>query len=669
MLLFLCFFVHGRELTDTVAPPVQTLEEVEVTGRGPAAVRRLDDGASQVLRINASGVARGLHRLGEADMVSAVARRGGIATTGEYGSGLVVNGADPSQTLFTIDGAPVLFPFRFGGIFSTFNTPHFSHARFEPLGHGASMPSRLGGLMELHSPDRMPSGGPEGSAYAGILASGASVRVPVGRRVALSGSARVSFFDRLYRPLLRNADRDISYNFADYNLTALWRPDSVTTVMASGFQSNDRLAYDDANYSMLLGLRWRNRAASVAWTRRGRVPMTLRAYASDVRSTLSFDMGRILIASPAEASVAGGEFSIKPLAWLTAGAQAERWRAVPEWANVSGDITYSGSNPETKHALELRLYADARVSLAPWLEAVAGVSAPRFASGGYSTFVADPRLMLVARSGERSVRLHGGVYHQFIHVTGFSDIGLASDFRVPASAEFPAQRSADCSLTFVSPVPGIDMTAEASVYYKRVENQPEFAAQLLDLVSDEYDYRSGMMLTRGYNTGVNLSVTGTAGPVGIDASYSYGITRRRAPGENGYYPGIHSPGHTLKADADLRCGRWLLGASFTLASGRVYTPVERIYLVANNIATVYGPHNSARTPPLHRLDLSATWNIPGGPGRLKQQLNFSLINAYGHKNIDFQYYTLFAEAGSYYLRRVSSLYRFVPSISYSVTFR
>lgn len=54
-----------------------------------------------------------------------------MTSLSDMGSGLSVDGADFSQTSFEIDGVPVYFPYRLGGVFSAFNTWHFQRVSFE----------------------------------------------------------------------------------------------------------------------------------------------------------------------------------------------------------------------------------------------------------------------------------------------------------------------------------------------------------------------------------------------------------------------------------------------------------------------------------------------------------------------------------------------------------
>lgn len=74
-------------------------------------------------------------------------------------------------------------------------------------------------------------------------------------------------------------------------------------------------------------------------------------------------------------------------------------------------------------------------------------------------------------------------------------------------------------------------------------------------------------------------------------------------------------------------------------------------------------------PDYQRLDLSGTYRFrTGGRIPLNHTVNISLINAYGHRNVESQFFAIDGETMRYKLYRVSSLYRFLPSVSYSIDF-
>ena len=95
-----------------------------------------------------------------------------------------------------------------------------------------------------------------------------------------------------------------------------------------------------------------------------------------------------------------------------------------------------------------------------------------------------------------------------------------------------------------------------------------------------------------------------------------------------------------------------------------------LYMVGENMIHEYGPHNGARMPDYHRLDLSATYLLHTGR-RFKGSLNLSVYNAYAREN------PLYLDVKVYYDKETEnislsligqSLYSLLPSLSYRLEF-
>ena len=98
--------------------------------------------------------------------------------------------------------------------------------------------------------------------------------------------------------------------------------------------------------------------------------------------------------------------------------------------------------------------------------------------------------------------------------------------------------------------------------------------------------------------------------------------------------------------------------------------MECIYIVGERIVTQYGRRNSARFPLYHRLDMGVSYTFRTGGHRLplEHSVNLSVLNIYAHSNVELQSWNVNMVTGRYYLRQVSSLYRAMPSLSYTIKF-
>ncbi len=662
----------GAEPADTLS---HSLGEVSVSATGKTAMRLLDGGD---MRYNTTALSLGVRNLGESDVVNVVKRLSGVVTAGDYGTGLMVDGAETSQTLCRIAKVPVFFPYRFGGIFSTFNTPHFASATFSRSIHDASMPSRLGGRLDFQPYSEVER--PGGSVNVGLIASSATLRMPLGRRFSAIVSGRVSYIDRLYGQLLSSRHNEISYNFADLNADLNYAVDDDNRLSAHFFYSNDRLGYDDSYYALDSRLKWHNTLVSLAWHHTGRVAMEHRVYYSGFSNILWLELPQMRMDVPSSIGMAGvaGDLRFPAMAGgrltVTSGYELQAYRNKIQSVSTEGyGADQRGHAPEVATPVEGRVYAGGVYELSERLRLSAGVSLSGYAGpGDYNAFFADPRLTATYDTGHGSLSLHLGRYTQYLHQVGFSETGLSSDFWITAREGLPAQAayllSGDYSLQLRDA--GVAVNLEA--YVKKVAHQPEYSGQIIDLLDADYSAEKHIIEGHGYNAGVNLTVRKESGRLTGTIAAGYGVARRHYPGFSGWLCSRTDPGFTFSADADLRLGsHWNVGPSFRLASGRPYTPALTMYIIAGNLITEYGYPNSARMPLYHRLDLSATWHLDrprANGGTVRHLVNISLINAYGRNNVEMRKYVLDSEGERFEVKEVSSLYRFLPSLSYTLQF-
>lgn len=648
LLLFFGFPAYGEQ------PDSVRLDEVTVHDRGPA-IRTLSGGN---LKVSIDRLRRGNRVLGEADVVNALKRSGGISSVGDYGSGLIIQGNDPGQTVFRIDGAPVYFPYRFGGVFSTFNSTHFTSATIFQTARTADSPSRLGAVVDL-APGVDYDNGFGGAVNIGLLASTLTLRSGIARKFALTASGRVSYIDRLYGRFLKREKNEIAYRFYDVNVAAGWRIDSINTISVNYFRNGDNLADDDSHYSMAMRMYWRNNVASVGWHG---AKSDVCAYFSDFSGNMDILIPQVSVLSHSRILSYGatGRTDVfrSPKYSVNIGGDVSAYQVEPLSAYLQGTLSREPSRNCMQKCWELRTFANLRALLNQNLTLNAGLSASTF-SGDF--FAVDPRVSLDLLAGGGKWTFGAGVFSQYLHLVGFSELGLASNFWYASRGNVRPQRSLDLSAAWQKSFFGGRLLVSALVYGKRVISQSEYQGKVFDLISVAFDPDLNISTANGYNCGTNVSAQKRFGALTATASYSFGYAIRRRNDQ--WARSLTDTGHQLKIDADYEINsHWNVGAAFTVASGRVYTPTRYLYLVAGQIMTEYGKYNSARMPAYQRLDISASYRAGC------HSLNFSLINAYGHRNIEMQYFGLDVKTGNYKLFRKTSLYRFLPSISYSVDF-
>jgi ferric enterobactin receptor len=102
------------------------------------------------------------------------------------------------------------------------------------------------------------------------------------------------------------------------------------------------------------------------------------------------------------------------------------------------------------------------------------------------------------------------------------------------------------------------------------------------------------------------------------------------------FPAAHDSTHEFKLVNSYAWRSWTFAATWIYATGKPYTPldgVEEVALFEDRVMErpIYGAKNSARLPPYHRLDVSATYGLKIGKSQAIAGL--TLFNLYNRKNV------------------------------------
>ena len=656
--------------------PLDTLRlgGVEVRAAGPSApvVRR--DGSILFTR---SALDRTVRTMGEADMLRLVSLAGGTSSPSDYASGPTVDGASWANNTVIAGGVPVIFPYHFGGIYSALNSAIYPRATLYKSIHPASHPDVIGAVTMLEP--ALLTDATEIEVNAGMTASGVAVNIPASPRLTIGAAARASYITLLYGDMLGGRSTDIGYNFQDVDLHTLWTPDPSNTVSATFHHNGDRLDYNDNNYGMLTRLHWRNWGAHIGWRHEGRsLSIAQSVSVTSLDNRLTLDITDVAVRVPASTLTASAEGQIGPvqdrsrrLSWLS-GYSAAFNSFMPQSASVAGigeDI--AGRRPRNSSGSG-RIWGSLRLRMSETVSATAALALTAYGSGdGYFTFLPSPRLTVdLASPSGLSATLHAGRYVQCVHYLGLSEIGLSSNFRLGASHAVPPQSAWNFAMSLSRTFRQAGISVSADAYYRIVQRDAEYAGTVLDLLDNAYLAENHVTVTHGYNTGASLTVRGLRSRVGWWLAYAFGTARRRYPGVAGWINASTDMGHSLTANASWPIGaHWTISGLFSLASGRPYTPVEAIYIIGERVIAQYARRNSGRFPLYHRLDLGVTYSFrTRGRFPLSHSVNLSLLNVYGRSNVELQSWNVNITTGRYYLRQISSLYRFMPSLSYTIKF-
>ncbi len=162
------------------------LTELVVTSESAAPVR--DPG-----RVTISGAdLRRLRQPALADIAGSLGTLPGIVRESHFSGLLFVRGSQPYETLYVLNGVPLVNPYKWGGILLTFNPALVERAELYPGGFGPEYPETMAGVLEVDYVEGA-NDGLHGEATLGAE-TGATLQGPLWQGSTV-GSYRRTFYD------------------------------------------------------------------------------------------------------------------------------------------------------------------------------------------------------------------------------------------------------------------------------------------------------------------------------------------------------------------------------------------------------------------------------------------------------------------------------------------
>lgn len=597
--------------------------------------------------------------LGNTDPISFLRLLPGVQTASEYDSGLHIQGSDNAHNEISVYGVPVFNVSHLFGFFSVFNPSHYDGMTFS----NTSM-NRLGGSVEMSLPDTL-SRKVDASIDVGMMSSQASVGIKMGKHLDLRVSARQSYMNLLYKRWLKIDNSPVEYSFGDYNLTLIYDNEDRDRIYADMYFGQDAAHISSFQFGAGLSDRWSNRLGAIHWQHEGdEIKQKHSLHVSNyVSSAKVLQMDAYL---DLNSSITSAGYQSE-LYWkeLVAGAGVTYYDIMPQHPRIVGTFNASTPDEEFQRAFEINVNSSYAKDLShDWI--VEGkVKGNLYISPERKCFWGiDPHLSVGynAYSCGR-IRLSCGLRHQYLFQTGYSNIGLPVNFWFAAGRYSEPQTSQYIDLSYELDFARDAYALSADLYFKRLDNQVEFAGDIFDLFNSAYDLDNQLLKGDGYNFGLNLQLRKQSGDFTGWVSYSLGRALRRFDnqGYSGYYPASHERIHELNVAGMYQLGRWNLSSTFVYASGAPFTPPEYYYLTAGQILTDFAEFNSCRMRPYVRLDLSATFRLVKDRW-WENGINVSLYNVLCRDN-DVMYRLRLSNNDIYY-SSMSFFLRLVPSVSY-----
>lgn len=187
------------------------------------------------------------------DPVRAVQNLPGVANQ-TFSSQIVIQGSEPDDTLYTINGHEIPLIFHFGGLTSVIAPTAVERVDFLAAGFGPEFGRALGGVINLETKqartDRW-----RGEGFIDITKLGALTEGAIDEKSSLVASARVSYFGKIFEAIAEEMDdfavtaapefQDyyVNYNYKlsekeNFNILALSSKDTLNLIIKEGDDPN-----------------------------------------------------------------------------------------------------------------------------------------------------------------------------------------------------------------------------------------------------------------------------------------------------------------------------------------------------------------------------------------------------------------------------------------------
>ena len=615
---------------------------------------------------NMAGINKMPQMLGNADPIRYAQLLPGIQTNNEYRSGVNVEGCDSQHNVITLNGVPIYNASHLLGFFSSFNYTHFSDMRISRGITSAGSKNRLGGQMDLHSIIDLPDS-INGEFSLGLISSQGTIKIPMGRKNALTVSIRGSYMNFLYSSWMKAENNKIKYFFYDTNFTLINRPNKKHLILVDFYRGADHARYTEGHYLANLEDKWGNILGAIHWIyETNNKSSHSKAYITSYKNRFGLNMQELSLCLPSGITDIGIENELK---WrkLSIGFEAI-WHSIrPQSLEHKGSFLFVDDEESSIRSLETSLYGNYKYHLLNNVSISTGLRGSLFLQGERVYCRIDPSIRFSYDNPSLLLYATYAMRHQYINQTGFSNLGLPTEYWTSVNEEQKPQYIHEFSISCISYMLKHKYKVSVNLFYKLLFNQLGYNGSVLDFVNNININNNFLTNGKGKNYGFNIMINKCFGSITGWLSYTYTHAMRsfKQTGYLEYYPASHERPHELNGVATYTLNKhWNFGGAFVLASGTPYTPAQSLLIINNNIIIKYGSYNSARLHPYMRLDLSANYKWKNNVNR-EQGVNLSFYNVTCRRNELF-YYLHIRKSIEY--RPVSFVLRILPSISYYIKF-
>lgn len=671
-------YAYAGEFTDSI--PGQKLDEVVVTGN--SARQRIDNARLGAERLELSKLVKVPSFGGENDIIKSISLLPGVRSEGDGGGGFEVRGGNASQNLVMLDGITLYNPAHVMGIFSTFNDDALGGATL----YKGPIPAMYGGATSSVLETSLVPGDMEryhGSATIGILAAKIKAEGPVIKdRMSFAVTARRSYVDAFLKMVPEY--RSTVMNFYDVTAKLRYVPSSRHLIDGSFFISHDNMAVGS-----LMGMYWGNLGASLNWIARASDRLLFTTTASFTHFDPKMAMDMMDLDQMMLTYIHNYSINEKMRCQLSAGHTLELGVRSALLRVKSAEWTLNSSTErEVRSLWENSVWVDYFGSFSEKVDVTAGIrfnlssvlSAGRFhefaatyddvqAQFDSKTYVGiEPRVNLKFNmSPLHNVKAGFGIATQNLHAIRSGATSFPFDRYALTSAVVKPERAFQYGIGYSGMTVNGDFDWSAEGYYRNIKNVYDFKdgrSSFSDILLENI-----ILGGRGRSYGAEFMVRKNTGKLTGWVSYTISRTETKIPGINDgeWYNATNDRRHDFSVTAIYRLSdKWNFSGSWIFMSGQPLTAPDVKYEVSGETCYYYSRRNAYMTPPVHRLDLSATYTHVGE--KFTYEWSFGVYNTYCRYNPYVVYFEDDPSKPSGTRAVLQAMYGLVPSVSYTLKF-
>ncbi|WP_343673350.1 TonB-dependent receptor [Chitinophaga sp.] len=633
--------------------------------------------------------------LGEKDVLKTIQLLPGIKSAGDGNSGFYVRGGAADQNLILLDEAPVYNASHLFGFFSTFN----SDAIKDVTVYKGGMPSQYGGRLSSVLDIKMNDGNNQEynvSGGIGLISSKVNIEGPLQKdKSSFLVSARRTYVDLFLRLSNDSSIKNNSLYFYDLNAKLNYQLTKRDRLFASGYFGADNLVVGN-NF----GLKWGNGTGTLRWNH---------IYSSKMFSNTSLIFSnynyKINVKSGAnDVNIFSQirdwnlkeelQYYISQRHNLRIGFNTIYHTMRPGEITSTQSSNFNSSRLQQRYSWENAVYVSDVWKATNKLDLSYGARLTAFSilgGGDFFNIDADGNILdtLHYKSGEfvktyinleprlavsykltdiSSVKASYARNVQNLHLISNSTSSSPTDRWVASTNIIKPEISDQVSLGYYKNLGGNKYELTVETYYKTMQHQIDYRDGADVLNNDAIETQ--LLFGKGRAYGIEWLLKKKAGRLNGWVSYTLSKTQRKIDGINNgnWYNARQDRTHDIAVVGMYQLNdKWSLSASWVYYTGDAVTFPSGKYVINNTVYYYYTERNGYRMPAYHRLDLGATKQLHKR-GRYSSELAFSLYNAYGRENA----YTITFRQSKDDPNKTeavrTSLFRFVPSISYNFKF-